>query len=97
MFLEWPNRVTLSSVFVRLLLLGSGACVIMSGGKVPEWPIGAVSKTAAGLCSAVGSNPTLPACPYKGGVPGTGSVALGGVSLWRGCIVPGRVTSGEVA
>ena len=49
----------------RTVLLGRNACAIIPGGKVPEWTIGAVSKTAAGLCSAVGSNPTLPACPPR--------------------------------
>jgi hypothetical protein len=30
-------------------------------GEVPEWTIGAVSKTVVGLASTVGSNPTLSA------------------------------------
>ena len=32
-------------------------------GEVPEWPIGAVSKTVVALVVTVGSNPTLSAQP----------------------------------
>ena len=74
-----------------LLLLRCSACAIMPGGKVPEWTIGAVSKTAAGLCSAVGSNPTLPACPRRGRVP------FGGVLFCDEFLSPQKGASGEVA
>jgi hypothetical protein len=34
---------------------------LTKNGEVPEWTIGAVSKTVVGLASTVGSNPTLSA------------------------------------
>jgi hypothetical protein len=42
-----------------LAALAANAVLLI--GEVPEWPIGAVSKTVVGLAPTVGSNPTLSA------------------------------------
>ncbi len=50
------RRITLSV----LLILGIMRS-LKETGEVPEWTIGAVSKTVVASCATVGSNPTLSA------------------------------------
>jgi hypothetical protein len=87
------------AIGLRVLLLHIDACAIMSGGKVPEWTIGAVSKTAAGLAPPWVRIPPFPparcrgACPRNGacrpwrGLPMARTRCTGESNQWRGRIV----------